>query len=611
MTATSSLSQPPGEMRVAGLPLALFGLWLGLLYGVIEALEAMLWTLIPGGLSWQNGTAPPILWVAPLVYGAAFGLIGLLVAGLSKLLPRVRWDFVLVFLLVAIGAYLATSLQRLILDERACMLLGLGFGVALTRVYRKRPQWWLATARRTLLWLLGAVALTAVLITVGTRLAEGRRVATLPAAPNGRPNFLLLVIDTQRADHLSVYGYGRPTSPTLERMAQEGWLFENVTSSSSWTLPSHATMMTGRQQHEHRAGVLRRPYLDHKFPTIAELLRREGYATGGFVANIYWCGRETGLGRGFIRYEDYFENAGDALVRTVLGRRLAYDVWPKLGPRDIPGRKSAADMNAHLLSWIDGLHDRPFFGFVNYMDVHGPLFPRPPYLGRFSDVSRRPAGEPGVALGAITGEFQRLTPEQIQADIDAYDESILYLDAQIGSLLDELKKRGKLDNTLVILTSDHGESFGEHGFYFHGHSLYREQVSVPMLLRWPAHLPAGTHRTEPVDLEQIPATIAEAAGLPSGTVPGVSLLGQPDSAAVGIAELAQRSTVPASWPASRGWLASLTTDPWHFIVLQSGEAELYDFRKDPQERTNLAADSVHLVEQFRERFKSLVPIPIR
>ena len=610
MTAPSSPSQSSAP-RIAGLPLALFGLWLGLVYGVIEAVEAMLWTLIPGGLSWQNGTAPPILWVAPLVYGAAFGLIGILVAGLSKLLPRVRWDLVLVFLLVATGAYLATSLQRLILDERACLLLGLGFGVALIRVYRSRPEWWLATARRTLPWVLGAIALTALVITAGTRLAEGRRIASLPATPAGRPNILLLVIDTQRADHLSVYGYGRPTSPTLERLAQEGWLFDNVTSSSSWTLPSHATMMTGRQQHEHRAGVLRRPYLDHKFPTIAELLRQEGYATGGFVANIYWCGRETGLGRGFIRYEDYFENAGDALVRTVLGRRLAYDVWPKLGPRNIPGRKSAADMNAHLLSWIDGLHDRPFFGFVNYFDVHGPLFPLPPYLGRFSDVSRRPAGEPGVALGAITGEFQRLTPEQIQADIDAYDESILYLDAQIGSLLDELEKRGKLDNTLVILTSDHGESFGEHGFYFHGHSLYREQVNVPMLLRWPAHIPAGTHRTEPVDLEQIAATIAEAAGLPSGAVPGVSLLGKPDSAAVGIAELAQRSTVPASWPASRGWLASLTTDPWHFIILQSGEAELYDFRKDPEERTNLAADSVHLVAQFRERFKTLVPIPIR
>jgi len=611
MTATSSLSQTPGEMRVAGLALALFGLWLGLVYGMIEALEAMLWTLIPGGLSWQNGTAPPILWVAPLVYGAAFGLIGLLVAGLSKLLPRVRWDLVLVFLLVAVGAYLATSLQGLILDQRACLLLGLGFGVALTRMYRKRPEWWLGTARRTLSWLFGAVALTALVITAGTRLAEGRRVASLPAAPVGRPNILLLVIDTQRADHLSVYGYARPTSPTLERLAQEGWLFGNVTSSSSWTLPSHATIMTGRQLHEHRAGVLRRPYLDRKFPTIAELLRQEGYATGGFVANIYWCGRETGLGRGFIWYEDYFQNVGDALVRTVLGRRLAYDVWPKLGPRDIPGRKSASDMNAHLLSWIDGLHDRPFFGFVNYFDVHGPLFPQPPYLGRFSDVSRRPAGEPGVALGAITGEFHRLTPEQIQADIDAYDESILYLDAQIGSLLDELKKRGKLDNTLVILTSDHGESFGEHGFYFHGHSLYREQVNVPMLLRWPAHLPAGTHRTEPVDLEQIAATIAEAAGLPSGAVPGVSLLGQPDSAAVGIAELAQRSTVPASWPASRGWLASLTTDPWHFIILQSGEAELYDYRKDPEEQTNLAADSVRLVEQFRERFKTLVPTPIR
>ncbi|HSR93086.1 MAG TPA: sulfatase [Gemmatimonadales bacterium] len=612
MTTAFSKSQIPSNgPPITGLPLAAFAVWLGLVYGIIEAVEAMLWTFIPGGLSWKNGNAPPILWVAPLLYGLVFSLPGVLCAGLARYFPKVRWDVGLVFLLVGVGAYLAASLQGLILNETASLLIGLGLATSLTRLYRRRPEWWVSTARRTLPWLVTAVLCTAVLLTAGGRLAEAGRNARLPASPTGRPNILLLVIDTQRADHLSVYGYGRPTSPTLERMAREGWLFENVTASSSWTLPSHATMMTGRQQHEHRAGVLRRPYLDHKFPTIAELLRQEGYATGGFVANIYWCGRETGLGRGFIRYEDYFEDLGDAVARTVLGRRLAYDVLPKLGPRNIPGRKSAADINAHLLSWIDGLGDRPFFGFANYFDVHAPLSPPQPYLGRFSDVSRRPPGEPGVQIGAIAGEFKEFTPEQIQADIDGYDESILYVDAQIDSLLNQLEKRGKLKNTLIILTSDHGESFGEHGFYFHGHSLYREQVRIPLLLRWPARLPAGINRTEPVGLDEIAATIADAAGITVLPLPGRSLLAPPDTGAVRLSELAQRSIVPASWPASRGWVASLTTNRWHFITLQSGEVELYDFRGDPEERANLAADSTQLVERFRERFKSLVPTPIR
>ncbi len=600
-----------GNFPVVGFRLAAFALWLGLVYGLIEALEALFWTLIPGALSWQTGTAPPILWVAPLVYGVLFGCIGVLFAGLARLFPRVRWDIALVFLLVALGAYLAASLQKLILNELACVLLALGFAVVLTRNYRARPQSWAAIAARTLPWTLCAIPLVALVMGVGGRVMDARRVAQLPSAPAGRPNILLLVIDTQRPDHLSVYGYRRPTSPVLERLAQGGWLFDNATASSSWTLPSHATMMTGRHQHELRAGVLRRPYLDRKFPTIAEALRGEGYATGGFVANIYWTGRETGLGRGFIRYEDYFQNLGDGLVRTVLGRRLVYDLWPKLGPRNIPGRKSAANVNAHLLSWIDGLHERPFFGFVNYFDVHAPLSPSPPYLGRFSDVSRRPPGEPGVQIGAITGDFKQLSPEQIQADIDAYDESILYVDAQIGSLLAELEKRGKLENTLVIVTSDHGESFGEHGFYYHGHSLYREQVNIPLLLSWPGRLPGGIRRSEPTDLDQIAATIADAAGLTVQTLPGRSLLATPDSAAVGLSELAQRSIVPASWPASRGWVASLTTNRWHFITLQSGEVELYDFRHDSLEQTNLAADSSRLVTHFREQFENLVPTPIR
>lgn len=605
------MNSSPGPETVRFRDLLLLGIWLGLIYGLIEGLEAMAWTIIPGALSWLNGTAPPILWVAPLVYGTVFGAIGLVVAGLALVAPRVRWDVGLVFLLVGLGGYLAASLERVVLNQVASLLLGLGFAVMFTRAYRRRRGWWLAASRRALPWTVGLVGLIALGVTLGTRWKEARAFAALPPAPEGRPNILLLVMDTQRADHLSLYGYSRPTSPFLDSLASRGWMFEHATASSSWTLPSHATIMTGRQQHEHRAGVLRRPYLDHRFPVLAEVLAAAGYATGGFVANIYWCGRETGLGRGFLHYEDYFGNLGDALVRTVLGRELGYDVWPRFGPRDIPGRKSAADVNRDLLRWLDRHPGRPFFAFANYLDVHGPLFPPAPYAGRFSDPSRRPPGEPGIQLGAITGNIPHIPPEKIRADLDAYDESILYLDAQIDSLFQALKRRGRLRNTFVIVTSDHGESFGEHGLYFHGHSLYRDQVDIPLILFWPGHLAAGVRRQDAVSLERIASTVAQVAGLPDTLFPGESLLAPPDSTSLAIAELAQRSTVPANWPASRGWVASLVSPRWQYIVEQSGQVQLYDTQTDPEERHNLAADSTAVLARFQQRARDLLPTSIR
>src|SRR5690606_6332784 len=138
-------------------------------------------------------------------------------------------------------------------------------------------------------------------------------------------------------------------------------------------------MFVGRALHDHQAGLMRRPFLDERFPTLAEELRQGGYATGGFVANTYWCGRQTGLDRGFIRYEDMFGNVGDAIARTSLGRLLAYDVLPRFRVMDVPGRKYAAEINSDLIDWIDDLDDRPFFAFVNYFDVHGPYLPPAPY----------------------------------------------------------------------------------------------------------------------------------------------------------------------------------------------------------------------------------------
>ena len=560
--------------------------WGGLAYGLVEASEAGLLSLVPGALSWRTGNAPAIFWVAPLVYLVAFGLVGAVASLLSRAWRRPAWDQVLFAALVFIGAWLAASLQGQILSPLAALILALGFAVALTRHYRKHATAWQELIRRTLVPLAALVLLLMIGITgwgsVRERLATGR----LAAGAHG-PNVLLIVLDTQRADHMSLYGYGRPTTPELERFAREGTVFDRAIASSSWTLPTHASLMTGRPLHEHRAGIMRRPWMDDRYPTLAEALADRGYVTAGFVANTFWTGRQTHLDRGFIHYEDFFGKPADAVARTVLGRKLAYDWLPHVGLHDVPGRKWAPDINGDFLGWLDGQDgDRPFFAFLNYFDVHSPLFPTAPYAGTFSPPGGK-ATYDRLEIGALAGEMELPPPEQLRALVDAYDESILMLDASLGALFDSLRTRGILDSTIVIVTADHGESWGEHGLMYHGHSLYADQVHVPLVIRWPGRVPGGERVARPVGLEQVARTVEELTGADLDA-PGPDLFTLGDEPVM--AELARRSAVPAGWPASRGSVASIVTGRWQFIQEESGASELYDMATDPHQLQNLAGD---------------------
>ena len=540
--------------------------------------------------------------------------MGLVAALGSVLLPRLPWDVLLLALLALISGVLATRLHPVLFGGITSAIVGLGVAATAVRVYRGRPLHWFTRVLRLLPALLGLVPLAAGGVWLATTLRERQAIRALPSAPDSSPNIILLVMDTQRADHLSMYGYSRPTSPNLDRIAAGSWTFENAVSNSSWTLPSHATMMTGRQLHEHRAGIGKRVFLDNQYPTIAELLRSRGYATGGFVANVFWCGRRTGLNRGFIHYEDYFGHLGDAVARTVLGRWITYRAIAAFRKQDIPGRKSAADINRSMLRWIDRLGGRPFFVFANYLDVHKPFRPPPPFAGRYSGGKAPPttSREGGVELGALTGRTQAASPEEIQWDIDGYDESIQYLDSEIGRLYAELERRGMLENTLIIVTSDHGESFGEHGLYSHGNALYRDQTSIPLLLHWRGHLsPARIQR--PAGLDQLAPTIADVTGDEDAGFPSRSLLSQPDSQGVAMSQLAGRSGLPPEMPISRGWLAALTTERFHYIESESGTSELYAFAGDPGELHDLAGDSTFAdtLQGLRIQLHRLMPASIQ
>lgn len=256
----AATSRPDARVPTTVRALLALGLWIGLAYGLAEGLEVSLLRLIPGALSWRNGNSAYVLWVAPLFYAVVFTFLALVAAGLSRLARTLPWDAVLVFITLTLGAFLGLTLPGKPFSDFAAAILSLGLGTELTRQYARRRSFFSALIHKSLPMLIGGIAAIA-LVTIAFGWArESIGMRKVAAAGGSAPNILLLIIDTQRADHLSAYGYGRETSPALAQLAQEGVLFENAYSTSSWTLPSHASLLTGRPLNEHRAGLMRRRY---------------------------------------------------------------------------------------------------------------------------------------------------------------------------------------------------------------------------------------------------------------------------------------------------------------------------------------------------------------
>jgi arylsulfatase A-like enzyme len=443
------------------------------------------------------------------------------------------------------------------------------------------------------------------------------------------PNVLLLVLDTVRAASVSLHGYHRPTTPNLERLASKALIFSEARSTASWTLPSHASIMTGRWPHELSVGP--DLPLDRTFPTLAETLAKEGYATAGFVANTVYCNSLYGVGRGFARYEDAYENQTVSLFETVRSSGLGKRVIRALGypisyaDGDTSDRKTAAMLNRDVLRWLDGRPSgEPFFAFINYLDAHNPYVFHDHPNPRFGT-----AALPSVEHSEIDRRFWDLargkptpagyTPEQIINEgytlfQDSYESCISYLDRQIGVLVHELERRGLLENTLMIVTADHGEQFGEHGLFGHGVSLYRREIHVPLLIITPTRLSRAKAVDEPVSLREVPVTVAEWAQLgPRNPFPGRSLTRFLADAASGIAEpspvlseVQHMEVLPRTphIPTTQGEVRSLVSRNRVYIHNESGREELYDLSHDDLEVIDLSkypesrSDIVRLREEL-------------
>ncbi len=369
------------------------------------------------------------------------------------------------------------------------------------------------------------------------------RESARPLPPPGSPNILLIVLDTVAADHLNLYGYHRPTSTTLVELAERGIRFDSAQAASSWTLPSHATIFTGRWMHELSVGWLNP--LDETHPTLAEFLGNRGYATAGFVANTMYCASDTGLSRGFTHYEDFIFPEFTAPKTAVLVNRVLA-VFGKILPfvEERPSlawvqpyvqgfwrsfvfdRKDAATVNRELLAWLSRRTEsaRPFFAFLNYSDAHTPYELSTGRIHRFGvaqpDERQREMIRRWGDLDKI-----RLASKDLPFAVDAYDDCIADLDEQIGKLLDKLRQRGVLDRTWLIIASDHGESFGEHtGVFCHGTSLYQTELHVPLLIIPPGGTATKHVVKETVSLRDLAATVVDVLGLKAGSpFPGSSL----------------------------------------------------------------------------------------
>ncbi|MGH7658424.1 MAG: sulfatase [Gemmatimonadales bacterium] len=563
-------------------PILLIALWLGVVTGFGEVILLGIRKYIQDMFVF---TGADVIWTAPLFTGLLFALLFIPVAIAAHLFPRYVTRSRAAGLGIFLGAfswfYLYPQFHRV-----AALLLAAGIGFQASRLLSSREERLMGFARRTLPVLL----ITAVLLGAGLHLShaiiEKRAIDRLPEASSGTPNVLLIVLDTVRGFNMSLYGYPRQTTPEIDAFAAGGFRFDRAISTAPWTLPSHASMFTGRQVHELETDWL--VPLGTRYPTVAEALRSRGYVTAGFVGNTNYTSAETGLARGFIHYVDYTLSPGLIARNSALFRVLARNRTLRrlVGDQDALGRRSADDINHAFLSWLDD-EKRPFFAFLNYYDVHRPYLPPEPWASRFVPDGTEP--DPRLARNAKPGDQDRV--EKTQWAENAYDGALAYLDDRIGILLDELKSRGVLENTLVIITSDHGEEFGEHGLFDHGNSLYRQAVQVPLILVGPGLVPRG-NATPTVSLSDIPATVMDlVAGNSNHRFPGTSLsrfwAGDTTPSLVR-SEVRKVIRQPEWYPASKGDLSSVFVGRYRLIRnMGTGAEELYDVLADPRETTNI------------------------
>ena len=397
-----------------------------------------------------------------------------------------------------------------------------------------------------------------------------------------KPNIILITLDTTRADRLGCYGYRRQTSPNIDKLAEESVLYTRAIAPSSWTLPSHASLFTGKFTSSHGArydpegpllltdaisgpeswDAYRARGLAQNEVTLAEVLKETGYTTAAVVGGP-WMKRIFGLNKGF----DYYN---DSQISTVNGRL-------------------ASQVTTSALNWLERRREKKFFLFLNYFDPHGPYSPPEGFALKFLPKGTN-----------FTGREPTL--EETNA---LYDAEILYMDHYIGRFLQKLKVENLYNDTLIIVTSDHGELFGEHGKFGHGHYLYQEELHVPLFIKYPAGEVSPKRTDLRAQLTDILPMIYERVGI---TIPG-NIQGTSPSQ---IKHPIIAETYPLPLISKDGSWQSIFEGDFKFIWNSKNQHMLFNLKDDPEENVNIIVQDSKRTERMwaqMEQYLAKLPKP--
>jgi arylsulfatase A-like enzyme len=434
--------------------------------------------------------------------------------------------------------------------------------------------------------------------------------ATAVPPPAGTPDVILVSLDTTRADHLSTFGYERETSPALTALAADALVFTQARSPAGWTLPGHASMLTGLYPSRHGAhlagGWLAGQSIDGRrnvaYPlpedrtTLAEALRDRGYETAGFVANFSYLYRDYGLAQGFGRYDDapgLLLRVHPPVARVVRIARPEFCVKPF---------RTARDINAAALAWLDGVpRGRPAFVFLNYMEPHQPWMAEPPF-DRW--VWEQPQARRLVQRDLYTHELKRFTDQEIGFIRASYDGQVAAMDAALGELVEALKARGRWENALIVVTADHGEMLGEHETVGHmGRMLYEPLVHVPLVVKLPGKARPRGRDDRPVQLVDVVPTVLAQAGAP--TIPGIQGQALPDVTHDSRAEEDINPFLVSSYGAAYDRAVRVVYDGSYKLMTTSrGDRMLFNLARDPGETENLAERDGPRVAELTRRLEA-------
>ncbi|MFX1590657.1 MAG: sulfatase [Promethearchaeota archaeon] len=406
--------------------------------------------------------------------------------------------------------------------------------------------------------------------------------------PEG-PNVVFIVIDALRADHLSSYGYNRLSSPNIDKLSIDGIRFTNAISQGNRTSLSMPSMLTGLYTSDHGYNMLQKIEsrivpLSARFASIGEVLRNAGYIT--YAASCQpWISPESGYGQGF----DYFE------MVSSLGDNLSDEKTVK-----------------KALDWLDDNRDEKFFIFLDLMGPHTPYDPPKPYKSLYSSGhevrSKLISDLNDLYFKEKYGEYYKLllntskeniSTEDLKQLIELYDAKIAFTDQQIGSLIEKLKSLNIYDNTLIILTADHGEAFLDHDKFLHGRSVYNEEVHVPLIMTCLDRLPKNKEIDDIVELVDILPTIASISGIP---ISEIKMRGNPLFPIKGNSYDSDQF----AYTEGSGHIKYMTNQ-WSIICeIGSGECELYDLESDPGETYNLSGMKPDIVTNLKNKLFDII-----